>query len=129
MRLEDWATRLREYIEASRDLPFEWGKRDCMLYAADAVQVQTGKDLAEPFRGYTTEKQARRILQDQGGMVVLVDSLLSRRDGSLQRGDIGLIELDDREFLAVVYLQHAITPGPEHILMNDVSACRFGWAV
>ena len=58
MRRADWPERLAEFIEARRLEPFAWGKNDCALFAADAVNLLIGVDYAESLRGYTTERGA-----------------------------------------------------------------------
>jgi hypothetical protein len=41
-------------------MPFEWGRHDCCIFAADAIEVMTGVDMAECLRGYTTALGAAR---------------------------------------------------------------------
>jgi len=126
----DWVARLSEYIRSHRDKPFVWGERDCMLFAAGAYQAMTGKDVAEPYRGYSTAQEAKRVLRSHGGAAALVDKHFQRKPViDLATGDWGLIRLEDREFVAVVYNQWAITPGAERQVMNPVMQCSIGWRV
>jgi hypothetical protein len=130
MRPFDWQAKLSDYILANRDLPFIWGERDCMLFAAGAYQAMHGVDLAKDFRGYKSEKEALRILRANGGVSGIVDGMLKRKDRfELQTGDIGLMLHETRgEFLAVIYNRYAITPGVERLLMNRTLSCEYGWA-
>ena len=67
MRLPDWEARLRSVIDAWAGEPFVWGERDCALWAAAAVEAQTGQDFAAPFRGrYRTGAGASRALRLYG---------------------------------------------------------------
>ena len=69
------------------------------------------------------------MLRNNGGPASIVDKHLKRRDPlDLQTGDIGLVILEQREFLALIYNQFAISPGPERAVMNLAMHCRFGWA-
>jgi hypothetical protein len=44
MRLENWHMRFSEFLRQSKDIPFEWGKNDCICFVAKAVESITGKD-------------------------------------------------------------------------------------
>lgn len=50
-RLPDWQQRLTEYLAASARQAFAPGRFDCALFAAGAVEAQTGVDLAARWRG------------------------------------------------------------------------------
>lgn len=55
---------LAAIIEAHRETPFAWGVHDCCLWAATAVQVQTGEDPAARLRGtYATEAEAVALIK------------------------------------------------------------------
>lgn len=57
---------LRIFIDQRRFDAFEWGRRDCCLTVADAVQAMTGQDFARDLRGYKTEKGAIKRLRKAG---------------------------------------------------------------
>jgi hypothetical protein len=66
-RYPDWRARLAGYVAASRRRAFAWGSFDCALFAAGAVEVQTGVDLRRELAGsYTTEIGAARVLRRSG---------------------------------------------------------------
>ena len=127
----DWLPRLSDYIKANRNKPFVWGERDCMLFAAGCVEAMTGNDLAAPFRGtYSTAREALEFLKKNGGTTGIVDRNFERIDKyDLQTGDIGLLVIDDREFIGIIYSMYAITPGVERQVMNRAIDCSIGWAV
>ena len=52
-RLQDWPSRLAEFVESRRDVGFARGKADCCMLVADAVQAMTGVDYAARWRGPT----------------------------------------------------------------------------
>ena len=67
-------------VEATRSIPFQWGKCDCCLWAADVVLALTGVDHAATFRGsYDSMRGAQRLLKSRGGLVGLLDSISSLR--------------------------------------------------
>ena len=129
MRLPDWPARLEAYLLSRRDMPFAWGANDCAMHAAGAYEAVTG---AKPGDwSYDTATGAARLLRAPGGLAGLVDGIgLPRRPATdLRRGDIGLMKVDGRDFLAVIWGEFAISPGDEHALMNRTLDCEFGWAV
>jgi hypothetical protein len=65
-RFPDWRTQLAEYIAANRGRAFSWGKFDCCMFIAGAVEAMTGDDIARGWRGYRTEDGAAKKLADKG---------------------------------------------------------------
>lgn len=124
-----WGVRLSNYIMENRDKPFVWGQRDCVLFAAGAYERIHGIDLAKDFRGYRTEKEARRIIRQFGGVAEMVDTMLKRKSTfELQTGDIGFMVHPERgEYLTVIYNRYAIAPSTEKALMSPTLDCEFGW--
>jgi hypothetical protein len=67
MRLPDWEARLHDYLESVADAPFEYGRNDCALFVAGAVNAMTGHDFGAPFRGrYKSAAGAVRALRLYG---------------------------------------------------------------
>jgi hypothetical protein len=63
-RYDDWAVRLSLIIKARRHEPFAWGSNDCMAWAADCVEAQTGIDTLADYRGqYDSAGGALRALR------------------------------------------------------------------
>ena len=51
------------------DKPFEWGKHDCCLFAANVVKAMTGEDPMVEFRGkYTDQESAIAALKKYGSV-------------------------------------------------------------
>src|SRR5690606_16299333 len=102
MRVEGWEAALYGYIAAARRRPFEWGKFDCCLFAADVIRALTGLDPAADLRGrYRTALGAKRIVNREGGSLA---ALAERRFAPLgiaplkgpkfaRRGDILLLQV------------------------------------
>ena len=64
-RFDNWPELLAAFLAQHRNTPFDWGRFDCALFAADAIHVMTGTDLAEPFRlQYAHAVGARRKLHE-----------------------------------------------------------------
>lgn len=63
-KLPDWIDRLALLIRQRRHDAFEWGRNDCLSWAADAVQAQTGLDTLVDYRGhYSTHRGAVKALR------------------------------------------------------------------
>jgi len=96
-RRPDWRVQLAMYLALEQDRVFSWGKSDCALFAAGAVDAMTGVDLARELRGtYTSAEQAKDVLRSMGCSTVadLADLHLPRidRPSHAMPGDIVLIE-------------------------------------
>jgi len=92
-RLRDWPERLAALFAASAARPFEWGRFDCCLFAADAVQAVTGHDPAADLRGrYRSKLGAARVLGRFGGVagVAAARAGLEVPPAMAQPGDVGL---------------------------------------
>ena len=95
-RIGDWELALHDYMVANDGLPHVYGTRDCVLFAAGAVQALTGVDLAAKWRGkYKTEAGALRTLckLSDGTVQGLIYQYLPTIPTSFaRRGDIALFE-------------------------------------
>ena len=94
-RLHEWPELLNAYVAAHRATPFEWGVHDCCRFAAGAIQAITGTDPMAQF-SYTTEAEARALIESAGGIEALVTSVLGDPLPSVaqaQRGDVLLADL------------------------------------
>lgn len=92
-RLHDWPARLQAVVTRAHAQRFAWGEHDCVLWAADCVQAQTGIDLMARYRGaYSTPKQAYRLLRAEGGLRGAGDYAGPRIAPAMAaEGDIGLV--------------------------------------
>ena len=90
-RRDNWPNLLAQFIEQRREQPFAWAVNDCCIFAADWVELCTGVDYAQAWRGrYSSGLGAARFLDEAGGVEALVDALGLQRVTPQQagRGDI-----------------------------------------
>ena len=66
-RFEDWPRRLEAVLAEAEADRFEWGRNDCGLLVARAIEAMTGVDIAADLKGYTTEDQASDFLRSYAG--------------------------------------------------------------
>lgn len=97
MRLPDWHSRLSDYIDAVRRTPFAYGRHDCALFAAGAVEAMTGVDPSVELRGkYKTLggglRQLKRLgFADHGEFAAFLFEEV--HPSHAQIGDIAAIDL------------------------------------
>lgn len=118
-RLQDWPLHLQALIADRLAVPFEWGARDCCLWAADVVQAVTGHDPAVDLRGaYTTKAEALAAIKRVKGLQQALAERLGPEfpPGLAQVGDVGLVLEGDMP-AAVAYAGGAwMGQGPDGIV-------------
>jgi hypothetical protein len=105
--LEDWQAR-----------PFRWRRgRDCVSFAAAAIEAQTGRDPLADIALWSTRAEALALAEAEGGLKAALDKRLMQLPPALaQRGDIAgvLARGSDRRFgirLAVIEGATLVGPG------------------
>lgn len=54
---------LSDYIDRVAARPFQWGVNDCLIMVAGAVELMTGVDHAEGYRGkYSSLKEGKKLI-------------------------------------------------------------------
>ena len=91
-----------DYIVEQARQPFEWGKTDCVQFAAGMIERLTG---ARPdLPSYSSEIDAKRVLVSLGGLEAAVSKYLGppRRDLKLcAEGDIVLTAFGGQKALGI----------------------------
>lgn len=131
-RLEDWPTRLAQFIEARRERPFSWGESDCCLFVCDGIEAMTGTDPAARWRGlYQSEKGARRVLRDNGGVTGLATLILGVpvQPALAGRGDVVLIDTPGGQALALCVGPNIAAQGVSGIEFHHSGAGMAAWRV
>lgn len=96
MKKLNWTVAFIQLTQTRKNTPFQWGTNDCVMFAADAVQLMTDIDPAEASRGkYKTESGAKRHLKAvYGDLEKAWDGKLERLDNInfVQNGDVVLFD-------------------------------------
>lgn len=134
-----WERRLADYIRASSGAPFSYGRADCGLWAAGAVQAVCGVDPAEPFRGaYGDGDSAIRALHAfAGGGLEAAAAKICAGHGWREvapteacDGDLGIIPGADGPSMAVCFGWDWVAQGREGLVhVSDLAHARRAWAV
>lgn len=133
MRIRGWEQALAAFTRAHMRTTYAWGRHDCALFAAGAVEAMTGTDFAAEFRGkYEDEGGARRVLTSLG--CENVGDLASRYlpeivPAQARRGDVVMIEGQLGPFLAVVDGRTAVGPSARGLTHTPVEMASRAWGV
>lgn len=141
IRTETWDTQElnRFLIDHERD-QFAYGAFDCCLFAADAIQVMTGVDIATEFRGkYKTELGALKAIRKITGGTSVEDAITYcaaqhgltewRYPLQAQRGDLVAIENGESIIAGIVHLngKHVISIGESGLIRLPLTAIKRAW--
>lgn len=130
-RIPDWPLWFDALLTSRLRAPFCWGRNDCALFAADAVQTITGVDLAANFRSYRGARSALRVLSEHGGVRAIAGLALGPAvpAANARQGDVALVRVGRREALAVVLGAHVVVPGPDGLHAMPIADALCAWRV
>ncbi len=131
-RRYDWASQMYSVIDAHIDSPFEWGLNDCCLFAARVVDAMCGTaHEVELTKHYSDEASALQYIENSGGIEKAVASYLgeSQFEGRPVRGDVCLIQHNDREALGICIGKEIAVQTTEGISYVDRSAVLKFWGI
>lgn len=125
-----WRVALVDFIASRIAVPFSWGHQDCCLFAADGIEVMTGRDPAATFRGaYKEAMGAARVMQALGGLEAIADRYAGMRVSPehAQIGDIGLVSNGGRPCLSVFGGEYFHCPGEHGLTIVPRRNCITAW--
>jgi hypothetical protein len=138
-RKPNWQELLCEYIEGSANREFAYGKVtvDCALFCADWVLIATDVDYAAELRGYSSLREAYKIIARYGSMEKMVTALLGAAPiaaASARCGDIVLMR--DPHFLGgapeglgICVGVHTAFPMQKGLTMNRTHHAARAWRI
>jgi hypothetical protein len=148
IRTKHWATReFNAHLMAHAHHAFEWGKNDCCLYAANAIQCFTGVDIAADFRGlYSNQISAMAAIKAVTGGSTVADAAAwcAAKHGLVeyahprqaQRGDLVVMrqnaeDPDERLMAGVVHLsgRDLVTVGERGLMRISILNVVRAWKV
>ena len=105
-RAKDWEGRLHGFLESCAVESFQWGKWDCGIMAARAVDGLTGTSFANDLVGTYDEETAPVRLD------LIADKMLGRHNRikhkMARRGDVHLVRVGNQHTFCVDYGDSAI---------------------
>jgi hypothetical protein len=141
IRFDDWDQRFWRYCQTVMNAHFRWGQLDCGLFALDAVETITGKDLASDFRGhYRSRKEALNYLfrkSRKSGFASGVREMMGRygleeiKPSLAQRGDVILFQAGNAKVIGVVALDgiHIWSMGRTGLIRTPIGQAILAWRV
>ena len=125
-RKDDWQQHLTEYIEAHRDTVFEWGKSDCCIFAAGAVEVMTGENPMKSFTvKYSDEKTGRSLMGRYGGLARILTDMFGHSHQRGQRGDVAYCDFPDGSAVGIHIGNKAVFLSTDGMVEVDLKDCKF----
>ena len=132
MRNQDWAEKLAEFLEQTHE--FSWVKCNCVLFSADAVKVQTGKDYAKAYRGIKTKRgMLAKIGREYGGDVSKAATAMLGEPINVRlakRGDVVAAVIKGENVLGICTGKMAVFISEDEGLIHIHTAkCINAWAI
>jgi hypothetical protein len=119
-------------IEARVRTAFAWDGTgiDCVRFAAEAVEAQTGEDRFGPLGlTWSSERTARRILKRLGGLEAAVDSVLRPVALAMaRRGDVALVAGPTGPALMIIEGDSLVGPGERGQTRLSRTAMTKAWS-
>jgi hypothetical protein len=128
-RRQDWAEALNAYIDTVRDVRFQWGVHECSTFAADAVCAMTDNEVEMP--SVPSARAYADLLHERGSQRGRTRGILGEDKpvSFANRGDVVLLDLEDRNFLGICIGIEAVCPGPDGVIAVPMSCAIAAWAV
>jgi hypothetical protein len=124
----NWRSRLQDYIDDTKRVPFSWDAQNCGLWAAGAVEAMADRVLFDDYRAQCRTARGALVLHSEG-LESLVDRHLERLDwGDIPEcGDIVLASNGGSPCLTVCIGHALAAPGPHGLLNLDLNQTLAVW--
>lgn len=131
MKRPDWLERLAGVISDHETRPFAWGRADCCLFVARAIDAMTDSDLeAQLAPLYQDEPGALRLIADSGSLEAAVSRFLGEPiEAFANRGDAVLIDGGEGDAVGICVGLYVVAMGPEGLHRVPRSEIRKVWQV
>ncbi len=122
-----------EALAAAAGTPFEYGRSDCCLFAADLVLTLFGTDYAAQIRGaYRCERGALQLIAREGGLQKLVSRLVGVEplpvDAS-RFGDFVMMDFRPVPAVGMALDRIAVFRSPDGVVTHQLDDCLCCWEV
>ena len=119
------------YLQTVADAPFEYGKHDCCLMVARALDAMHGTDYAPRLLScYCDEAGAKAFIRLHGGIVSAVGSFLGPcHTGLPARGDATLVDTEDGLGVGLCVGASIAVAAETGVVFYPLSAAKGYWRV
>lgn len=137
MRVDNWDTKLSDYIQKQQQIKFKRGKSDCVNFVIGAIETITGKVVFD--MEYKTIKEAKEILQQFNKKDLLDIAMDIGKENNFiqidcvyaQRGDVVFLKTEEElgGTLGVCIGQKSIFRAKNGVETRDTNTCNFAWRI
>ena len=137
MRIENWDTKLSDYIQKQQAIKFKRGKSDCVNFVIGAIKTITEKLVFD--MEYKSLKDAKKILEELNKKDLLDIAMDIARDNNFkqidcvyaQRGDVVFLKTDEElgGTLGVCIGQKSIFRAKNGVETRDTNSCNVAWRI
>ncbi len=133
MRIENWESKLNNYIDEMRYTPFEYGKNDCCIFTIKAQKIITGKTTFPEFDGtYSSLDEGKAILQKLGFKTWIggCNKRLQKIDLSFaSRGDVVSMRTFDSFAMGICMGRIGVFVGEKGIVAIPREDLKLAWRI
>jgi len=137
MRVENWDTKLSDYIQQQQLVKFKRGKSDCVNFVIGAIKTITKKTVFD--MDYKSLTDAKRILQELNKKDLLDIAMDIAKENNFkeidcvyaQRGDVVFLKTDEElgGTLGVCIGQKSIFRAKNGVETRDTNTCNIAWRI
>jgi len=137
MRIENWDTKLSDYIQKQQLIKFKRGKSDCVNFVIGAIKTITEKVVFD--MEYKSLKDAKKILEELNKKDLLDIAMDIAKDNNFkqinciyaQRGDVVFLKTDEElgGTLGVCIGQKSIFRAKNGVETRDTNTCNVAWRI
>lgn len=137
MRIENWDTKLSDYIQKQQSIKFKRGKSDCVNFVIGAIKTITEKLVFD--MEYKSLKDAKKILEELNKKDLLDIAMDIARDNNFkeidcvyaQRGDVVFLKTDEElgGTLGVCIGQKSIFRAKNGVEIRNTNSCNVAWRI
>ncbi len=137
MRIENWDTKLSDYIQKQQLVKFRRGKTDCVNFVIGAIETITGKIVFE--QEYNSLKDAKKIIQELNKKDLLDIAKDIAKENNFesigcvyaQRGDVVFLKTNEElgGTLGVCIGQKSIFRAKAGVETRNTTTCDFAWRI
>ena len=135
MRIENWDTKLSDYIQKQQLVKFRRGKTDCVNFVIGAIETITGKIVFE--QEYNSLKDAKKIIQELNKKDLLDIAKDIAKENNFesigcvyaQRGDVVFLKTEEElgGTLGVCIGQKSIFRAKAGVETRNTTTCDYAW--
>jgi hypothetical protein len=131
-----WDHILISYIESRKEVPFEWGKNDCITFVLHYLYLVTGIDVIETLPKWNNALSAMRAIRTLGidlddifRKIAVEYSVVKKPKELIQRGDIAIIKSPNGPMCTLCIGKDIVAPGEDGIIPQSKDNIISVWEI